>query len=282
MSKRPAICAGPRRFYPSDPRELREVVEGYLASGGTTSPGTVGLVAPHAGYVFSGATAGQSFAAVRGLRFDRVVVMGPSHFVPFDGVHVTRCNAFETPLGRVPVDLDFVRALEEHHDLVAEWPQVEAREHCIEVELPFLQVALGEFRLVPIVVANQGRQSARVIAEALSRTMASEGGSTLVVASCDLYHGPGSSLALSRSRLAAEAMGGNDADRFLDGIEHGRFMACGPGAVAATMWLAGEAGADHAEVRGVTTSFEVYPVSEDYVVGYSSVIFREGTPDSSS
>jgi AmmeMemoRadiSam system protein B len=142
------------------------------------------LIAPHAGYVYSGATAASAYRALDEVahRIERVVLIGPSHFVSFSGLAVPRAAAFETPLGAVPVD-DSLRSeiLRLPRVVAADVPH--AREHSLEVQLPFLQVLLREFQVLPIVT---GDVTVRETAAALEQMWGDE--ETLIIASSDLSH----------------------------------------------------------------------------------------------
>jgi len=183
---RPPAVAG--AFYPDDPEELRATVEGLLAAaprpaGAEARPKAV--IAPHAGYVYSGPIAATAFTALAGrsaAAIRRVVLLGPAHRVPVDGLALPGAAAFATPLGTVEVDVEAVAA-------VADLPQVvesaaaHAPEHSLEVELPFLQVLLGEFRLLPLVV---GDAAGPEVAEVIERVWGGE--ETAIVISSDLSH----------------------------------------------------------------------------------------------
>ena len=171
-------------FYAADPARLRQDVESLLISPACFSHRPKALIAPHAGYVYSGATAGKAFALLRGAGGDitRVVVIGPAHYVALRGIAIPTVGAFETPLGPVEVDR---AALMQLNDLpfVRDNDAAHAPEHALEVELPFLQMALGQFRLVPLVV---GEATPTQAAAALQRLWG--GSETLVVISSDLSH----------------------------------------------------------------------------------------------
>jgi hypothetical protein len=172
-------------FYPADADPLRAAIEGYLAaSGARTTPMPKAVIAPHAGYVYSGPVAGHAFAALGdgASAIRRAVVIGPAHFVPIRGLALPSAEAFRTPLGDLPLD---GAALEAIRDL----PQVRFAdgphrpEHALEVELPFLQTVLGEFRLVPLLV---GDAAPGEVAQVLGRLW--DGPETLLVISSDLSH----------------------------------------------------------------------------------------------
>jgi MEMO1 family protein len=173
-------------FYPSDPGELRDTVAGHVEAAAPAPPPSPpkALIAPHAGYRYSGATAGAAYRSVAGRRgdVDRVVLVGPAHRVPVDGVGVTTARAWRTPLGEVPVDVEVCRDLVDGGDAVAA-DAAHRPEHSLEVHLPFLLEVLGPVAIVPLVV---GRCPARAVADVLARTWGDE--RTLVVVSSDLSH----------------------------------------------------------------------------------------------
>jgi MEMO1 family protein len=171
-------------FYPGDARQLSATIQSYLDAARTSGPAPKAIIAPHAGYVYSGPVAASAYARLieDRERIRQVVLLGPAHRVPFDGLATTNATAFATPLGRVPVDTDAVRS-------IASLPQVhvldEAHEgeHSLEVHLPFLQVTLNAFTLVPLVV---GQATPEEVAEVLETLW--DGPETLVVVSSDLSH----------------------------------------------------------------------------------------------
>ena len=182
---RPAAVAG--MFYPGEPRELRRTVDRMLlGADAELAAGVVpkAIIAPHAGYPYSGPIAANAFEPFRGLagRVERVVVIGPSHHVPFRGLALPEADSFDSPLGPVELDLEACESLLELPQVhVDAWPH--AREHSLEVEVPFLQQVLGDFRLVPLVV---GSAPPAQVAEALARVWG--GDETRIVVSSDLSH----------------------------------------------------------------------------------------------
>jgi AmmeMemoRadiSam system protein B len=164
-------------FYPGDGEELRRTVEALLAEAPPPQgPPPKAIVAPHAGYVYSGPIAATAYARLLSAsdRIRRVVLLGPAHYHPLHGLATHSGQAFETPLGRVPVEqTGAVVVLDAAHQ----------REHSLETQLPFLQVALGSFHLVPIVV---GEAAAGEVAEAIEALWGED--ETLIVVSTDLSH----------------------------------------------------------------------------------------------
>jgi len=180
--RHPAVAG---MFYPADPHGLRADVDSYLAEvAEDAGPAPKALIAPHAGYIYSGPVAAHAYARLRTAadRITRVVLMAPAHRWPFHGLAIPEADEFQTPLGRIPVDREALLT-------VLDLPQVQRLdaafdgEHALEVHLPFLQAVLHGFKLVPFVV---GEASAAEVAEVLERLWG--GDETLIVVSSDLSH----------------------------------------------------------------------------------------------
>jgi AmmeMemoRadiSam system protein B len=180
---RPPAVAG--RFYPADPAELRGMVESFLAAVPIAKgPSPKAVIAPHAGYPYSGPIAASAFAQFAPDReiIKRIILVGPSHFVAFNGLALPWVDAFATPLGVVPLDSPSLAGLRELPEVI-QLNGAHDQEHCLEVQLPFLQVVLGEFRIIPLVAGQ-------ITPEALGRVLQSlwGGAETRVVISSDLSH----------------------------------------------------------------------------------------------
>lgn len=179
---RRAAVAG--TFYPADPAVLRHAIAGFLREADGAGPFPKALIAPHAGYPYSGPVAASGYVLLKPLRsrIERVVLLGPSHYVPFRGLAASGDDEFATPLGTVPLDskavetalaLPWVRVFDEAH----------RREHSLEVQLPFLQMILGKFALAPFAV---GQTTPDEVAELLEDLWG--GDETVIVVSSDLSH----------------------------------------------------------------------------------------------
>ena len=180
---RPPAVAG--TFYPGHPDRLQaELARLFVDLTGSADPLPKALIAPHAGYIYSGRVAATAFATLRerAPTITRVVVIGPAHYVPVRGIAIPTAEAFETPLGSVPVDLEALSTLADLPFVVAN-DTVHAPEHALEVELPFLQALLPSFRIVPLVVGDAAPQE---VAQVLRRLWG--GPETLIVVSSDLSH----------------------------------------------------------------------------------------------
>lgn len=184
VSSRPAAVAG--MFYPADARVLRtqlgELLAGALPPELPAAPKVI--VVPHAGYIYSGAVAASAYTALAGLerRIRRVVLLGPAHRVGFEGFALPAAHYFETPLGVVPLSRSDWLALKAHPKVTVD-DHPHAREHCLEVQLPFLQVLLERFELVPLLV---GQVAPAAVADMLEMLWGDA--ATLLVISSDLSH----------------------------------------------------------------------------------------------
>ena len=182
IARRPAVAGS---FYPAQPDQLRRQVVELLAQTGTAVKLTPkALIAPHAGYIYSGSTAAAAFATIRdnAQTLARIVLIGPAHYVAVRGIAVPTFDAFETPLGRVSVDHDALNKIT-GLPFVSRNDAAHAPEHALEVELPFLQIVLSSFSLLPLIV---GDATAQEVAQVLARLWS--GPDTLLVVSSDLSH----------------------------------------------------------------------------------------------
>ncbi len=183
LKVRRAAVAG--SFYPADPQELRAAVQGYLEKAeGKEQPVPKAIIAPHAGYIYSGpvaATAYKGLLSARG-RIKRVVLLGPAHRVGFQGLALSSADRFATPLGDIPVDPEAIRSITGFPG-VRVLDEAHAREHSLEVHLPFLQEVVGDFTLVPIAVGEASPEDVARVIDALWG-----GPETLIVVSSDLSH----------------------------------------------------------------------------------------------
>ena len=183
-TQRPAAVAG--LFYPSDRAQLKQLITTLLAGASvqTALPPPKALIAPHAGYVYSGPVAASAYASLAKVadRIHRVVLLGPVHRVPVRGLALPGMESFATPLGTVPIDANAVARIR-HLPQVATNARAHAQEHSLEVHLPFLQVLLKDFTLLPLAV---GDASTEEVAEVLNLLWG--GPETLIVISSDLSH----------------------------------------------------------------------------------------------
>jgi AmmeMemoRadiSam system protein B len=265
---RPSPIAG--KWYPGTPHHLAEVVDEMLdhAPDVALAGKVVGLVVPHAGYLYSGAIAARAFRLVRSGAFERVVVLSPLHQYHDAPLVTTAHHAYQTPLGVVPVDRGFLDALGQHVPLAA------ARfdqEHAVEIELPFLQRALEEgFSLVPLMLRDQSYSFTRQLGQALAQAIG-PGGSTLLVASSDLSHFYTQSHAERLDRVVLDNLKSFDPQGLIRADEEGRGLACGRGAIASVLVAARLLGGDRVQIVGYSTSAAVTGDTQR-VVGYGAAV----------
>jgi MEMO1 family protein len=260
MVVRPSAVAG--QFYPGDADRLRKQVSDLLAIMPTKNIPKA-LIVPHAGYVYSGATAAAAFATLRNgaQTITRVVLIGPAHYIHVRGIAAPTVDAFETPLGRVPVDTSALNAIA-GLPFVIQDDAAHAPEHALEVELPFLQTLLVSFRIVPLLV---GDVTPEEIAQVLLQLWDRPG--TLIVVSSDLshYHNYETAQRLDAATAAAIEHG--------DWASLGPHQACGSRAVAGLLLETGRRGLQ-ARRLALCNSGDTAG-SRDRVVGYGAWMFAQ-------
>jgi MEMO1 family protein len=270
---RQPVVAG--AFYPKDPKELAATVDGLIAhaSAPTTEGQVIALIAPHAGYAFSGAVAAHSYARLKGQRVHRVVVIAPSHFEAFPFSSVYDGEAYATPLGKITVDKTFAGKLANLSPLIrlssrGHVPTQGQAEHALEVQLPFLQQTLADFELVPVVMGDQSYEASRALGVALAQLM--RGSDTLIVASSDLshYHTYDQASALDRKTL--NAIREWDYLTLSKNFQSRIWEACGGGPIVAAMIAAQRLGATQANVLKYANTGDVTG-DRNRVVGYGAV-----------
>jgi hypothetical protein len=259
--RQPAVAG---QFYSDDPEELRSEVKDFIAAAKTTIDKIPkAVIAPHAGYMYSGPVAGSAYACLaRGRnRFKRVVLLGPSHFVALDGLAASSATVFQSPLGPVPVD-------EEALARICKLPQVTTldaahrREHSLEVHLPFLQIALAGFKLVPLVV---GEASAVEVGGVLDELW--DGDETCVVVSSDLSHYHDYETAQRTDRETAQRI------EALNWKDLGGNQACGCRPICGLLRAAKSRGL-HCHTVDLRNSGDTSG-TRDRVVGYGAFVFTE-------
>lgn len=268
-SIRPSAVAG--LFYSKKPDVLRkELDEMFSAVEKMTLPGRiVGIIAPHAGYMYSGPTAAAAFAQIKGEKYDTVVIVSPSHHEFFEGVSIYPGDMYETPLGRVPIDTALRTEALAAGRVLRPTDTGHRQEHAIEVQLPFLQYALGEFRLLPLVVGHQTRDACFSLAETLAEVL--QGKNVLLVASTDLSHYYPSAVARRLDHVTAEDVEKLAPATLMDHLDEGAAEACGGGPAVSVMLALQRMGATQMKVVAQCNSGDITG-ENDSVVGYLSAI----------
>ena len=275
--RKPAVAGS---FYPGDSKTLSRQVRELLSQAAKEEVAgeIVGLVSPHAGYMYSGLVAAHAFKTVEGMKFDAVVVVAPSHRVRFQGASVYDRGGYETPLGVLPIEKDLCQKLKSESNLIQFLPQAHSQEHSLEVQLPFLQEVLGKFNLVPMVLGSQDYRSSETVGKAIARAV--EGKKVLLVASTDLSHYHPYDRAVQLDRIILDDIQAFDAQRLGRDLDAGKGEACGGGPVMAVMVAAKELGANRARILKYMNSGDVTG-DRSGVVGYAAAVFsrNSGSPE---
>jgi MEMO1 family protein len=265
---RHALFAG--RWYPSSSSELGALVDTYLASASPPRGAVAGAVAPHAGLMYSGPVAGHTYAALRGSDAEAAVLVGPSHYVAFSGCAVPASRWFASPLGPLAIDTELVQAIADASGWVHVDDAVHAREHSLELQLPFLARVCPALPLVPILMGRQDRQTVEGLATVLARVL--DGRRVVVIASSALSHYQDRATASALDRVVLDRLEAFDAGGLMDQLEHAPDHACGGGPIVVTMRVARALGASAGRVLHYGDSGDVSGDTSE-VVGYVSAAF---------
>jgi len=275
-------------WYPADAAGLASLVDACLAEAAPhvpRLPGTThraGVMAPHAGYLYSGRCAGHAYATLASWRPERVVVVAPSHREAFAGVCLWSARSgqvtegcWRTPLGDVEVDGAFAARLAEILPELRLGSAGHGAEHSLELQLPFLQRALGTFRLVPLVMGDQRPATVEGLSRGLARALDGDPVPTVLVASTDLSHFHDAVAAMELDGRFLRLLEGADQGPLLEALAAGRCEACGGGPVAAVLGALRQGpGRITVQVLDHRDSSRVNG-DEDSVVGYAAALIRE-------
>jgi AmmeMemoRadiSam system protein B len=266
---RPAAVAG--SWYPGTAAAIGREVDRYLEAAGVVSvPGRLlGLLSPHAGLRYSGPVAAYGYGLLRGRSPLTAVLVGPSHRAAFDGVAVHGHGAWETPLGRVPIDESLAEAILAAADVAFEDAAVHRDEHSLEMQMPFLQRVVPDLRVVPMMMGTQSRSEVEDLSEALGGALAGREDAVLI-ASSDLSHYQPATVANRLDAVVVEHVGRFEPDALMTRLQTHDNVACGGGPVVAVMKAARALGADRATVLKYGDSGDVAEGDKRHVVGYLS------------
>jgi len=275
--RRPAVAGS---WYPGAAAALEAAVDRHLQAATRDVAGDlVALIAPHAGLTYSGPVAAHAYRLLRGRTFDVAVLVGPSHFVAFDGVSVST-DDFETPLGAAVVDVPCAEALLGYDAIIRTHPAAHAREHSLEMQLPFLAHLAPRLPIVPLVMGYQTAATASALGDALAAAIA--GRNALLVASTDLSHYRDAATAAALDQVVIDCVARFDADGLQAALDRNPEHACGGGPLVAVMRASRSSGARDAIVLDYADSGDVSG-DKSAVVGYLAAAFgtfdREGRGD---
>ncbi len=269
LDLRPSPIAG--TWYPANPKSLSASIDEYLINVNLPKihGQVIGVIAPHAGYRYSGAVAAYAFATLRGLTPDLVVVLSPFHNYHSHPLLTTKHQAYSTPLGTIEVDQTALSELQNHLNIPIT-PISNDKEHSLEIELPFLQRVLkNDFKLLPIMIRAQEEFVAQQLGEALAHTLKDK--NALLVASTDLSHFYEQQTANQLDREMLQRFTTLKPSSIFEAERLGKGFACGHAAVAAVEWAAQGLGANHVQVLKHATSGDVTG-DHSSVVGYGAAV----------
>ena len=264
--RKPAVAG---TFYPDNPTVLKEQIDFFLENleEREIEGNIYGLISPHAGYMYSGQVAAAGYKQLLGRDYDVVLVISPSHREYFKGVSAFCGEAYETPLGVIPIAEDLCRRLTEQSDVIFDSLAGHREEHALEVQLPFLQRVLGEFRLIPLVMGDQNYDDAVTLGESIAKILRHE--KALLVASSDLSHYYPAAVAEKMDNRVIRHVNNFDYEGLWDDIEMRRAEACGAGPIISVMVAAHKMSANKSEVLLYRHSGHVTG-DNSAVVGYLS------------
>ncbi len=267
---RPPAVAG--MFYEREPVKLKKTIDEFLKNvkPPKISGEIIGLVSPHAGYFYSGKTAAYGYKLIENKNYDTVIVISPSHYEYFRGVSIYNGSAYQTPLGIVEIDHELREQLKDYNSILEISKRGHGREHALEVQLPFLQVVLNQFKLLPIVMGDQSKDFVFALAEILAEILKNK--SILMVASSDLSHYYSHDVANSLDSRIEKLINNYDDDSLIDELEEEKVQACGGGPIVTVMRASKILGANKSKVLYRNDSSEASG-DKHQVVGYLSAAF---------
>jgi AmmeMemoRadiSam system protein B len=261
-------------FYPAEKDKLQKDIALMMQA---TKPEKsfnkiFGIVSPHAGYIYSGKTAAYAYNLLKDKSYKTVIVISPSHAEYFPGISIYDGEAYETPLGLVEIDQQMVDKLVENSKIIFRGVQGHRKEHSLEVQIPFLQSVLRDFKIVPIVMGDQGKMFVHELAERISKIVDDE---TLVVASSDMSHFYSSEEADRLDSVVEKRINDFDFEQLLLDLDDHECEACGGGPIAAMMKAASLKNYTNSLVINRSDSGDITGDKSE-VVGYlSAVVYQD-------
>jgi AmmeMemoRadiSam system protein B len=279
LTKRLPAVAG--MFYPSNSRDLRDLINESFHNSrfgpGMMPPKRIkrkiyGIVSPHAGYVYSGAVAANGYYEISSIDFENTIMIGPNHYGIGSGVALAKRAEWETPFGEIEVNSDLSMKLYKKSDIIDFDDFAHSKDHCLEVQLPFLQYINNNFKIVPIILRMQDIETAHEIGNEIADTLTEEGDKTLLIASSDFTHYESNNEAHRKDNELIKSILNLDINKFYTVLERWDVSACGYGAIASIMVAAKSLGATRGELLTYATSGDVTG-DTSAVVGYASIVF---------
>lgn len=260
-------------FYPADKKDLLQILKSFNFNEYIETFENIScIIAPHAGYIYSGRIAAAAYQAIQGKQYNTVIVISPSHHEYFSGCSTILKN-YSTPLGEISTDTDFTKQLNDQSGIISISELGHGKEHALEVQLPFLQMSLTNFQLVPIIMGRQNMETAQILAEDIYEVIKSGFTSKkfLIVCSSDLSHFYNVEQAKQLDDVIKDDIMTLDPEQLNTDIINKKGEACGFGPILTGMILSKKMGVNQSKIAAYGTSGDV---NKDYsnVVGYLSAI----------
>ncbi|MFA5033529.1 MAG: AmmeMemoRadiSam system protein B [bacterium] len=283
LIREPAVAG---MWYPTDKTELQNTIQTFLnnvPSEQIIKDNVYGIIAPHAGYAFSGQTAAYAFKQLIGKTYETVIIIGPKHppksnTIPdltLRGIYVDCAYGYKTPLGTVDIDTSIAKKLISCDKIFYPIPETGTDEHSVEAEIPFLQATLTpNFKIVPIIMTDHSYETCKILAEAIIKTI--KGKNILIVASSDLYHGYDYEECKTSVNEACSLISQYDINNFYSALIN-KNIACGGAPIITLMLICKELNATNVIPLYKTNSGDVTGKKGGWIVGYSSFAFTKNT-----
>lgn len=264
-------------FYPGSKEGILEIFSKFEAQGKDINVGVkmpIGLIAPHAGYIYSGFVAYITYKnAFKSKEFSTVIILGPSHYVYLQGVSVFSEGTWFTPLGEIEIDTRIASSLLKKSSYFTSSPELHKREHSIEVHIPFIQHFKPDVKIVPLLVGELNDKMVEDTGRALAEVLL-ENKDTLIVASSDLYHGESYRACIESDRHTIDLILKGDWRKFYAASKTGDIMACGDLPISILMSTLEQVNPEYNSVLvSYTNSGDVTGIRSGYVVGYAGILF---------
>jgi len=265
--RQPAVAG---LFYPADTSQLRKEIQSLLSSAEieTISSNIFGIVSPHAGYTYSGKTASYAYNLLKNKNYDKVIIISPSHREYFTGCSIFNGDAYKTPLGVVEVDKELAQRIIQGSKSIFFGMEGHRQEHAVEVQIPFLQAVLKDFKIVPIVMGDQGRVFVDDLANQIANAVDEN---TLVVSSSDLSHFYSKQKANELDSIVANHISDFNYDKLQKDLDTRKCEACGGGPIVVLMKAAALLGKKKSVLLHRSDSGDVSGDNSE-VVGYLSAV----------
>lgn len=265
-------------FYPADAQELSETIDKLLSSVDPepSQEQIVAIIVPHAGYAYSGGIAAYAYKLIQGNPYKTVVIISSSHYHPFKGISIYPRGVYRTPLGDVAIDEEFVLGIVNRSKNIKLTSDFFKKEHPIEVQIPFLQKTLSDFKIVPISMGKVDIYDCQDLADSLS-TLIKSRNDVLIVVSTDMYHGYDFQEAAKTDKLTLSYIEKMDAGLLYQKLANNEIQLCGGLPLVTSMFLAQTLGYDRIRVLAYTNSSQVSgrKVKGVWTVGYTSAIISK-------